>query len=117
MRGGAPIAQNDVYSGPFMNSTNDATAAPRQPAITCASCKACCCKLEVMLIGDEDIPPALTEVDAWGGLIMKRLDDGWCAALDRKTHRCGIYAIRPVICRDYAAGDHDCLDERARGGL
>ena len=70
-----------------------------------------------MLIGEEDIPPALTQTDAWGGLIMKRLADGWCAALDRQTLLCSIYAIRPTICRDYAAGDHDCLGERARGGV
>ncbi|MDP2143922.1 MAG: YkgJ family cysteine cluster protein [Gallionella sp.] len=80
--------------------------------ITCASCKACCCRLEVMLMGDDDIPAELTEQDRWGGWVMMRLDDGWCAALDRNTMLCRIYERRPMICRDYQAGDSDCLNER-----
>ena len=70
-----------------------------------------------MLFGGDDVPPALTEVDRWGGQVMLRLDDGWCAALDRNTMRCGIYAQRPAVCRDYAVGDGDCIVERSRAGL
>jgi Fe-S-cluster containining protein len=44
---------------------------------------------------------------------MDRLDDGWCAALDRATLRCRIYDQRPLICRELAAGGPDCLAERA----
>jgi Fe-S-cluster containining protein len=65
-----------------------------------------------MLMGDDEPPADLTEQDAWGGWVMTRLDDGWCAALDRKTMLCTIYAQRPFICRDYQAGDDDCLIER-----
>ena len=82
------------------------------PAISCASCKACCCRLEVMLMGDDDIPPELTERDRWDGWVMTRLDDGWCAALDRDTMLCTIYERRPMICGDYQVGDSDCLGER-----
>jgi Fe-S-cluster containining protein len=82
------------------------------PVITCATCKACCCRLEVMLMGDDDIPVELTEQDQWGGWVMARLDDGWCAALDRKTMLCTIYEIRPMICGEYQAGDSDCLQQR-----
>jgi Fe-S-cluster containining protein len=81
--------------------------------ITCASCRACCCKSEVMLMSEDDIPYRLTEVDPWGGRIMKRLDDGWCAALDRGTMLCRIYERRPTICRDFAVGESDCLAARA----
>jgi Fe-S-cluster containining protein len=81
-------------------------------AVTCATCKACCCRLEVMLMGEDDIPAELTEQDRWGGWVMARLDDGWCAALDRTTMLCTIYQRRPTICRDYQAGDSDCLVER-----
>ena len=56
-------------------------------AITCASCQACCCHLEVILMGDDDPPAAYVETDAWGGQVMARLDDGRCAALDRDTMR------------------------------
>ena len=38
-----------------------------------------------MLMGDDDVPASLTETDAWGGEVMTRLADGWCAALDRGT--------------------------------
>jgi len=89
-----------------------ATAGDASPVITCSSCKACCCRLEVMLMGDDDIPTALTEQDRWDGWVMARLDDGWCAALDRNTMLCTIYERRPMICRDYPAGDNDCIAER-----
>lgn len=82
------------------------------PAISCSSCKACCCRLEVMLMGDDDIPPELTEQDRWDGWVMARLDDGWCAALDRNTMLCTIYERRPMICHDYQVGDSDCIEER-----
>ena len=83
-------------------------------AITCASCKASCCRLEVMLFGEDDIPSDLTEEDRWGGQIMARGGDGWCAALDRRTMLCGIYEHRPTVCRDFQMGGSDCVAERAR---
>lgn len=63
-------------------------------------------------MGDDDIPVHFTEQDRWEGWIMKRLDDGWCAALDRNTFLCTIYDIRPTICRNYQMGDSDCIEER-----
>lgn len=87
---------------------------PDSPEITCDSCKACCCRLEVMLIGDDGVPDQFTAQNEWGGWVMRRLDDGWCAALDRKTMLCTIYEYRPDICRDYQAGDYDCLEQRVR---
>jgi Fe-S-cluster containining protein len=95
---------------PHMNAGNATTAIP---AIACANCAACCCRLEVMLMGEDDIPVEYTLEDQWGGWVMLRLADGWCAALDRHTLRCTIYAQRPTICRDYQMGDSDCLEERA----
>ncbi len=86
-------------------------------AVTCASCKACCCRLEVILMGDDDVPPEFIETDRWGGQVMARLNDGWCAALQRDTMLCGIYEQRPGVCRDYAVGDSDCITERTAAGL
>lgn len=63
-------------------------------------------------MGDDDVPRRFTVEDAWGGEVMRRLDDGWCAALDRDTMLCTIYERRPNVCRDYAVGDSDCLVER-----
>ncbi len=84
------------------------------PDISCSDCKACCCRLEVLLMGeDEHVPDELTVRDPWGGWVMRRLADGWCAALDRHTMRCTIYELRPLICRDYPAGGSDCVEQRA----
>ena len=81
--------------------------------MACDSCRACCCRLEVMLMGEDDVPPGLTEADPWGGQVMARLDDGWCAALERDTLRCGIYEHRPAICREYQVSGSDCVAERS----
>ena len=83
-----------------------------EPAITCASCAACCCRLEVMLITATGVPERFIETDAWGGRTMARLDDGWCAALNRDTLMCRIYEQRPLICREFAMGEDECVAER-----
>jgi Fe-S-cluster containining protein len=66
-----------------------------------------------MLMPEDDVPEALTALDAWGGTVMARLDDGLCAALDRQTMLCTIYERRPTICRDFEMGGYDCITERA----
>ncbi|MDR5862656.1 YkgJ family cysteine cluster protein [Halomonas campisalis] len=79
--------------------------------VTCSSCRASCCRLEVMLVTDTGVPERYIATDAWGGQVMARLADGWCAALDRDTLRCRIYAQRPWICREFAMGSDECLAE------
>ncbi|KAB7692597.1 YkgJ family cysteine cluster protein, partial [Plesiomonas shigelloides] len=59
--------------------------------ILCSNCQACCCKLEVMIISDTCVPRHHIAVDKWGGEMMRRLEDGWCSALDRETLLCTIY--------------------------
>ena len=85
---------------------------PAEPQVTCSTCAACCCQLEVMLITDTGVPERFIDTDDWGGEVMRRLDDGWCAALDRDTMMCTIYERRPLICREFEAGAEDCLNER-----
>ena len=84
--------------------------------ISCTTCKALCCKLEVRLIDDSDdqVPGELTEITEDYYSIMKQGPDGWCVALDRQTFRCTIYNKRPYLCREYAVGDYDCLNERVK---
>lgn len=101
-----------ILPWPAASPENDSS--PLTAEISCATCRACCCQLEVMLMGDDDVPEPLTEQDAWGGWVMARLDDGWCAALDRDTMLCRIYEQRPFICREFALGESDCLAERAQ---
>ncbi|MBK1720373.1 YkgJ family cysteine cluster protein [Thiocystis violacea] len=82
------------------------------PKVTCATCAAACCRLEVLCLTDTGVPEHFTTRDPWGGVSMARLEDGWCAALDRDTLRCRIYDQRPLLCRDYEVGGSDCLVER-----
>jgi len=92
----------------------EADATEAASAVSCERCEACCCRLEVLLMAEDDVPVALSELDQWGAAVMRRLDDGWCAALDRNTLRCTIYARRPTLCRDFEVGSFACLDERSR---
>lgn len=80
--------------------------------VTCSTCKANCCRLEVMIITDTGVPDRYIELDDWGGMVMARLEDGWCAALDRDTMLCTIYENRPLICREFEMGGFECLAER-----
>jgi len=84
--------------------------------ITCSTCRALCCRLEVRLIDDSDdqVPEEYT-IKAENSLtIMKQAADGWCEALDRKTMLCTIYEKRPFLCREYQTGDYDCINERSK---
>ncbi len=100
----------DRRPGPWDNAGMD-SASP--PAISCSNCRACCCQLEVILMGDDSVPRHLTHEDEWGGEVMRRLDDGWCVALDRDTMLCTIYERRPDVCREYEMGGLACIEERA----
>lgn len=83
--------------------------------VSCSTCNAACCRMEVMLITDTGVPERFVATDKWGGQTMLRLDDGWCAALDRSTMLCTIYEKRPLICREFEMGSRDCLAERGSG--
>jgi uncharacterized protein len=80
--------------------------------IQCDNCRAACCRLQVLLIGDSDVPETLLEWSDWGGQVMRRESDGWCTALDRESMRCTIYAQRPQVCRDFAMAGSECIEER-----
>ena len=85
---------------------------PLESDVSCTNCEACCCRLEVLLLTETGVPDRFIEIDKWGGMTMERLDDGWCAALDRNTMMCTIYEKRPLVCREYKMGDIDCILER-----
>jgi len=91
--------------------TIKATALP-DTEVTCVSCEACCCRLEVMLITETGVPDKYIEIDMWGGERMARLNDGWCSALDRNTMMCMIYDKRPRVCRELEMGGYECISER-----
>ena len=84
-----------------------------EPDVSCSTCQASCCRLEVMIITDTGVPAEHISVDQWGAETMLRLDDGWCSAIDRDTFMCSIYANRPLICREFEMGSYECRQERA----
>jgi uncharacterized protein len=92
--------------------TTDPHSLP-DPDVSCKNCAACCCRQEAMLFGDSHLPAALLVANAQGGLSMARLEDGWCAALDRTSMSCTIYAKRPWICREFEMGGAECLEARS----
>ena len=80
--------------------------------VTCERCPAICCQLKVILIAGDDPPARFVDLDEDGLEIMGKADDGWCLALDRDAMRCGIYARRPFVCREFAMASADCHAER-----
>jgi len=68
--------------------------------------------MEVMIIGDTGMPDRFIAADARGGQSMRRLEDGWCEALDRNTFLCTQYAHRPLICEQFEMGGSDCKRTR-----
>ena len=87
------------------------TSNPEQ--VSCTDCAAVCCRLLVLCITDTGVPRHLVEQNRLEPELMRRLDDGWCAALDRASMRCRIYDRRPWVCREFAVGEYECLAERA----
>lgn len=79
----------------------------------CLTCGGCCAWSETwpVLIGDRDgegIPEDLIDVE------HERMQSYGhrCAALEGKLGvrvGCGVYAVRPLVCREFAAGSEDCL--------
>jgi Fe-S-cluster containining protein len=63
-------------------------------------------------MGEDEVPEEFTESDRWGGQVMARLADGWCAALDRNSMLCRIYDVRPIVCREFQVGSDECRTER-----
>lgn len=86
-------------------------------SVSCRRCEASCCRLEVMLISDTGVPDTLISEDNFGSQVMTRLDDGWCAALNRETLLCTIYENRPLICREFEMGAFECLAQRKAEGI
>jgi Fe-S-cluster containining protein len=96
--------------------TSDATT-------LCQSCGACCAFSHewprFSLESDEAIariPPAFVD-DAHGRM---RCDGDRCSALVGeigKATACGVYAVRPDVCRECQPGDAECLMARRRYSL
>jgi Fe-S-cluster containining protein len=93
------------------------------PQRLCQACGACCSY-------SPDWPRFTTEEDAALELIPERFvndrqsgmrcEGDRCSALSGRigvATRCGIYAVRPEVCRTCAPGDSECAMARRRHGL
>jgi hypothetical protein len=70
-------------------------------------CGAACCKLPFAL-SREDVEEGVIRWDLGRPYVIAQQSDGRCVHMDGGTHRCGVYAQRPIPCRGY-----DCRhDER-----
>lgn len=72
--------------------------------IDCAArvhlCRAACCRLQFGLT-KQDVEEGVVQWEFSRPYMVRRLEDGYCAHLDREQCRCSIYAQRPVACRGY----------------
>ena len=100
-------------NSPIAPSSIDANDLSIDPSIQCSRCEATCCRLAVYVMSDDPTPEYMIDQDEHGMDVMRRLDDGWCTALDRDTMRCTIYTQRPQVCRDFEMGGADCRQVRA----
>jgi Fe-S-cluster containining protein len=85
-----------------------------KPVTKCQACEAVCCRLTVVLQPEDDIPAHLTTYLPEGQHVMAHAEDGWCVALDRVHMNCGIYSIRPDVCRRFVMGGAYCNAIRTR---
>jgi uncharacterized protein len=79
-----------------------------EPMVSCSDCAAVCCRLEVLVEPNHLVPRELLAKDDDGLVVMARLEDGWCAALDREHMQCSIYETRPRACRRFTMGGNFC---------
>ncbi len=92
-------------------------------SMLCQACGACCAFSpdwpRFSLESDADlarIPDALIDPS----LGRMAFEGGRCKGLAGKVGEhvaCGIYADRPIVCRDCMPGDEECLTARAHHGL
>jgi Fe-S-cluster containining protein len=80
-----------------------AVAAPVE--VNCAErypvCQAICCKLDFALTAEE-IEGGHVKWDLGRPYYIRRAESGHCVHLDTGSCRCGVYADRPGICRQYS---------------
>lgn len=86
---------------------------PSKSAARCSACEAVCCRLTVVLQPEDRVPDHLTARSPEGLHVMKRGEDGWCVALNSVHMNCGIYDVRPSVCRRFVMNGPYCKAIRA----
>ncbi|MCS6913914.1 MAG: YkgJ family cysteine cluster protein [Myxococcales bacterium] len=90
-----------------------------EPALDCHQCAACCRDAyDLVPVGRRERAARLPVVESAGTqLRLRRMPQGWCAALAGPPYTCTIYPDRPRACRDFPVGGEACLEARRRVGL
>ena len=88
-------------------------AVRRAEAPHCDRCDAVCCRLTVVLMPGDDVPPRFTTYNDYGVAVMDRDEEGWCVAIDQARMCCSIYEQRPAICRKFPMAGPGCREVRA----
>lgn len=99
----------------------DITSLTRDMSALCQSCGACCAYSRewprFTLEDDAAIARIPADFVLPGGM---KCDGDRCCALQGevgKSTSCGVYEVRPEVCRDCLPGDDACLMARKRFGL
>jgi Fe-S-cluster containining protein len=99
----------EVMSWPSVAVGVEPEDPPVRPPVNCAErmhiCHAVCCKLSFALTADE-IDAGTVRWDLGFPYLIRHNASGYCVHNEVGTHRCGVYADRPGVCRRYScAGD------------
>ncbi|MBC7236692.1 MAG: YkgJ family cysteine cluster protein [Chloroflexi bacterium] len=90
--------------------SEDKYAGEHTVLINCAErlplCKAKCCTFSFYLT-EQDLDEGIVRWDYRRPYWIRRRADGYCTHCDPLTHRCGIHAHRPYVCRAY-----DCRQDK-----
>jgi len=95
----------------MMDDRHEATRKADAPH--CDRCDAVCCRLTVVLMPEDRVPPRFTTHNDYGVAVMDRDSEGWCVAVDSARMCCSIYEQRPSICRKFPMGSPGCREVRA----
>jgi hypothetical protein len=101
-------AMPDLEPEPVASPTQGLGNKPRSGRAHCSSCQAACCRLTVILQPDDQVPEDLTTYSPARLHMMRRGEDGWCAALNRAHMNCSIYETRPAVCRRFTMNGPYC---------
>ncbi|MFC5592777.1 YkgJ family cysteine cluster protein [Lysobacter niastensis] len=86
----------------------------KRSEVSCDRCDAVCCRLTVVLMPGDNVPRHLVDRLPDGPEVMRKDEDGWCAAVDHSKMNCSIYEQRPSVCRKFSMGSAYCRSERER---
>ena len=81
-----------------------------------AGCRAQCCSFFFGL-SPQDVEEGIIQWDENLPFMGKRLEDGYCVHLDRKTYQCTIREARPVECREYSCVNDIRIPKKVRGAI